>query len=324
MPTTSSPCTRFAPVTTRERNRRRGSRGSASRACRTTNATSSAPETAPVTKVALALRWAISTMVKTPAIRPAVSSAALGTSARRVPAAGVPASTYRRVPTQVATPTGRLTRKIQRQSRADGQDAARQQADRAAGGGDEAVHADRAGALGRVGEERDDHAEHDRRGERTADALHQTGGDQHPGGGREGAGQRGRHEDGQPDEEDPTLPDQVAHPSREQEQAAEGDQVGVDHPAEVVGREVRGRRRCSGARRSRSSRPARSSGRRHTTCRGRASGGGRRVSSGSFPGRSGSRWYVERGGGISTSDGENLRTGGCLRRIRPGRASPVG
>ena len=68
--------------------------------------------------MAVALRWATSTMVKTPAIRPAVSSAALGTSARREPAAGVPASTYRRVPTQVARPTGRLTRKIHRQSSA--------------------------------------------------------------------------------------------------------------------------------------------------------------------------------------------------------------
>ena len=39
-------------------------------------------------------------------------------------------------------------------------------------------------------------------------------------------------------QEDPAAPDQVAEAPGEQEQAAEGDQVGVDHPREARGREV--------------------------------------------------------------------------------------
>ena len=54
----------------------------------------------------------------------------------------------------------------------------------------------------------------------------------------EPAGGRGGDEDRQADDEDPPLSDQVAEPSGEQQQAAEGDQVGVDDPGEVRLREA--------------------------------------------------------------------------------------
>ena len=60
-----------------------------------------------------------------------------------------------------------------------GQHAAEQQADRAAGRGDEAVDAHRLRLLARLREHRHDHPEHDRRGQRAADALHEACADQH-------------------------------------------------------------------------------------------------------------------------------------------------
>ena len=47
-----------------------------------------------------------------------------------------------------------------------------------------------------------------------------------------------RGEDGEADQEDPPLADQVAEAPGQQQQAAERDQVGVDHPGEVALREA--------------------------------------------------------------------------------------
>ena len=60
-----------------------------------------------------------------------------------------------------------------------GEHAAGEQADRAAGGGDERVDADRLGLLARLGEHRHDHPEDDGGGHRAADALHEARRDQH-------------------------------------------------------------------------------------------------------------------------------------------------
>ena len=49
---------------------------------------------------------------------------------------------------------------------------------------------------------------------------------------------RGGGEQDEPGEEDFLAPDEIAHPPGEQQEAAEGDQVGVDHPREVALGEV--------------------------------------------------------------------------------------
>ncbi len=115
--------------------------------------------------------------------------------------------------------------------------AAHEQADRAAGHGDERVHADRLRLLPRLGEHRHDHPEDHGRGQRAADALHEASADQHPLALRQGAQQRRRGEHGEPDQEDAALADQVADPAGQQQQSAERDQVGVHHPREVGLRE---------------------------------------------------------------------------------------
>jgi hypothetical protein len=92
--------------------------------------------------------------------------------------------------TAVATPMGRLMKKIQCQS------------DRAAGRGDERVDADRLGLLPRLGEQRDDHAEDHRGRQRTADALGEPGDDERLLAVRQSAGQRGGGEDRETRQED--------------------------------------------------------------------------------------------------------------------------
>jgi hypothetical protein len=72
-----------------------------------------------------------------------------------------------------------------------------------------------------------------RRGERPADPLDEAGADQHRLGRRGGAEQRGDGEDRQPDQEDAALAEQVTEPPGQQQQPAEGDQVGVDDPGQV-------------------------------------------------------------------------------------------
>ena len=119
-----------------------------------------------------------------------------------------------------------------------GQHAAGEQADRAAGRGDEAVDPDRLRLLLRLREHRHDHPEDHGRGQRAADALREAGADQHRLALGEPAQQRGDREDGQADHEDPPAPDEVAEPTGEQEQAAEADQIGVDDPGEARLREA--------------------------------------------------------------------------------------
>ena len=76
-------------------------------------------------------------------------------------------------------PIGTFTKKIQCQLIDVGEDAAGEQADRAARRRHEPVHADRLRLLARLGEHRHDHPERDRRGQRAARALDEPGGDQH-------------------------------------------------------------------------------------------------------------------------------------------------
>ena len=157
--------------------------------------------------------------------------------------------------------------------------AAGEQADRAAGGGHERVHADRLRLLARLGEHRHDHSQDHRRGHRAADALHEASADStvwlcarpHS----SDAAVNTRHTD----QEDAPAPDQVAEAPRQQQQAAERDQVSVHDPREARGGEAAGRPGSTAARRSRPSRRARSSASPRTARTARPSGcrGGRRV-----------------------------------------------
>ena len=58
--------------------------------------------------------------------------------------------------------------------------------------------------------------------------------DEHPGGGREPARQRGGREQAEPGEEDAAAAEEVARPAAQQQQAAERERVGVDDPLEAV------------------------------------------------------------------------------------------
>ena len=137
-----------------------------------------------------------------------------------------------------ATPIGRLTKKTQCQLSACGEQPAGEQAERAAGDGDEHVGAHRAGALGGLGELGDDDREDHRGLGGGADALQEAGADQHALARRDAAQQRGDREDRQAGEEHALAADQVAEPAGEQQQAAERDQERVDDPGQVALAEV--------------------------------------------------------------------------------------
>ena len=72
----------------------------------------------------------------------------------------------------------------------------------------------------------------DRRDDRAADALHGARRDQHPLRRREPAGERREREERDPEQEQPAMAVEVAEPAAEQQEAAEGQQVGVDDPRE--------------------------------------------------------------------------------------------
>jgi hypothetical protein len=129
-------------------------------------------------------------------------------------------------------PIGTFTKKIQCQ-RAPGE-----QPDRAAPGGDTRVHAHRLRLLDFLGELGDDDREDHRRRDGAADPLDEAPGDQHPLVGGQTAEDRGGREQDEPREEDFLAPNEITHPAGEQQKAAEGDQVGVDHPSEVALGEV--------------------------------------------------------------------------------------
>ena len=114
-----------------------------------------------------------------------------------------------------------------------GQDAAGEQADRRARGRDEAVDADRLRLLGGLREHRHDHPEDHRGGHRPADALDEARGHQHLLALGQPARERRDGEDGEAGEEQAAAAEQVAETTGEQQQAAEGDQVGVDDPREA-------------------------------------------------------------------------------------------
>ncbi len=115
-----------------------------------------------------------------------------------------------------------------------GEDAAEQKTDGGTTAGDRAEDAERLAALGRVGEGRGQQRER-ARGEQCAEhALQRARGDQHLEAGRGAADRRGGGEPEQADDEDALATEDVADAPAEQQQRAEREGIGRDHPLAIV------------------------------------------------------------------------------------------
>jgi hypothetical protein len=119
-----------------------------------------------------------------------------------------------------------------------GQDAAEQQAERAAAGGDRAPDAERLRPLLALGERGRDDRQRGGGDERAAEPLEPARRDEPLLASGEPVEQRGEGEDGDAPKEQPAPPEQVARPPAEQQEAAEDQRVAVDHPLEVRGAEA--------------------------------------------------------------------------------------
>ena len=114
-----------------------------------------------------------------------------------------------------------------------GQCAACEQAERSAGDRHEHVRAHRTGAISGHGELGDDDREDHRRLERRTNALQEASPDQETLGRRDAAQHRRDGEDDQAEQEHALTTEEIAEPSRQQQEAAERDQERVDDPGEV-------------------------------------------------------------------------------------------
>ena len=113
-----------------------------------------------------------------------------------------------------------------------GQHAAEQHADRAAAGHDEAEEAHRLRPLAGLGEQAHDQRQGHRRHRGAAEALDRAADDQQARAGRQAAGDELRVKATTPPRKTPLVAVQVAEPARQQQEAAEGEHVGVDHPGQ--------------------------------------------------------------------------------------------
>jgi len=89
-----------------------------------------------------------------------------------------------------------------------------------------------------MAEEHHQQRERRRRDQRRAGALHRASGDLDLGRAGNAGGQRARSEHGPADAEKSLGTEHVRQAAAEQQQAAEGDDVGVEHPREVLGTEA--------------------------------------------------------------------------------------
>ena len=119
-----------------------------------------------------------------------------------------------------------------------GEHAAEKEAEAAARARDGTVEADRARPLPPLGEARSEERERGGSGDRGADALEAASDEEHRGRGGEPADDRGGGEEADPDAEEASAAKQIASAGAEQQQAAEGERVGVLNPAEAGRREV--------------------------------------------------------------------------------------
>ena len=111
-----------------------------------------------------------------------------------------------------------------------GQDAAQKHADRAAARHHEAEDAHRLGPLAGVGEEAHDQGQRHCGDRGAAEALDRAAHDQEPRRRGEGTGDRGDGEGRHAAEQHPAVAVEVAEASGQQQEAAEGEHVGVDDP----------------------------------------------------------------------------------------------
>ncbi len=111
-----------------------------------------------------------------------------------------------------------------------GEHAAEQHADAAAARRDEAEHAHRLRALGGLGEQAHHQRQRDGRDDRAAEPLDGARADQELLRAGEAARDRGGREQRDADQEQAPVPVEIAEPPTEQQEAAEGEQVGVDDP----------------------------------------------------------------------------------------------
>ena len=114
-----------------------------------------------------------------------------------------------------------------------GEHAAQQHAGGAAGAAHRAPDADGAVARGALGERGGEDRQRRRGDDRAAESLDRAGGDQHALAVGDAAGQRGEREQDEPGHEDAAASEQVGGPAAEQQEAGEGDRVGVDDPLQV-------------------------------------------------------------------------------------------
>ena len=105
---------------------------------------------------------------------------------------------------------------------------------RTAGARDRAPDPERLVALGAVLEGRRDDREGGGGEDRGAEALHGAGGDQLPLAGSQPPEEGGDREEHQPEHEHPAPSQQVGEASAQQQEPAEGEDVGIDHPGEVL------------------------------------------------------------------------------------------
>jgi hypothetical protein len=119
-----------------------------------------------------------------------------------------------------------------------GEDAAEQHSCGAAGARDRTPGPERLVALGAVAEGVHDDRQRGGGDDRRAQALGGAGGDQLALVRGESGQQRGERDDSEAGEEDPPATQQVGHAAAEEQEAAEGQHVGVDDPGEVLLGEV--------------------------------------------------------------------------------------
>jgi len=112
------------------------------------------------------------------------------------------------------------------------QQAAQQHAHAAAAGADEAVHAHRLGPFRRLGEQVHDQRQRHRGDHRAAEALDAARDHEPLARAGHAAGERGGGEQHQPEQEQLAVPEQVAQPAAQQQEAAVGQHVGVHHPGQ--------------------------------------------------------------------------------------------
>src|SRR5439155_21123503 len=102
-----------------------------------------------------------------------------------------------------------------------GEDAAEQHADRSSSGRDETVDPHRLRPLALFCEEAHDEREPDGGNDSAAEALESARGDQEALRIRKAAGERSQREEGDPDQEEAPLAEEIAQPTTEEKKAAE-------------------------------------------------------------------------------------------------------